>query len=64
MKSDNKNPITKIEEFTDEQLDNVHGGDRKDVMATADRAKKGKQLSKGLNKRQGHIMAESGSGSI
>ncbi len=64
MESPNKNTSPKIEEIKDEQLDNVHGGSRKDVMTTADRTKKGKQLSKGSSKKQGSIAAESGDGSI
>ena len=64
MKSPNKNTPTKIEEIKDEQLDNVHGGSQKDLMRATDRVKKGKQLSKGLNKKQGRIAAQGGSGSI
>ena len=64
MKSPNKNTPTKIEEVKDEQLDNVHGGGRKDVMRATDRVKKGKQLNKELGKKQGGIMPSSGDGSI
>ena len=64
MKSQKKNTSIKIEEIKDEQLDNVQGGSRKAVMATTDRAKKGKQLDKRLSKKQGDIMAEAGDGSI
>ena len=64
MKNPNKNTSVKIEEIKDEQLDNVHGGSPKDLMTTADRVKKGKQLGKGLNKKQGRIAAQGGSGSI
>ena len=64
MKNPNKNTATKIEEIKDEQLDNVQGGSRKDVVTTADSAKKGKQLNKRLSKKQGSIAAQSGDGSI